>query len=312
MKTFLETRYLVAAVTLSEELNFTRAARRLKLSQSALSRQIQELETSLNVRLFVRDRSKVYITDAGRVFVEEAKLSLLHDERAVQLARAASEGVEATLNIGRSPYTFPILTSTLLAIHLPLYPNLRVHIHSDYAPELVHEVLVAQLDLALIARPGPNRKLTTTKVTDTSFGVVVPRDHELVEKSAVTLNEIRDSDWILFERKAHPGLHDIIMRRAREENISIRSSQTFLGIEEACQLVNEGLGLAFMTLAASQQITNPHVAIVPLQEPELNVEICLASRADNGSKLVSEFARAYMRKMAQVLRPPQMKLPIAG
>ena len=312
MNNFIEVRYLIAAVTLSEELNFTRAARRLKLSQPALSRQIQELETHLNAKLFVRDHSKVYITDAGRAFVEEAKLSLLHDERAAQFARAASAGIEATLNIGRSPYADPILTTTLLSIHLPLYPNLHVSIHSDFAPELVHELMVAQLDLALIAHPGPHRKLTMTKVAETRFGVAIRRDHDLLSKGVVTMADLREQNWIMFERKAHPLLYDLILRRAREENINIKSNQTFLGIEEACHMVNEGLGVAFMTLAGARHIVNSDVAVLPIDDPELKVDVCLASRAENRSKLVSEFARAFVKRMSQVSLPPQMTLPIAG
>lgn len=311
MNNFIEVRYLIAAVTLSEELNFTRAARRVKLSQSAFSRQIQELESHLNAKLFVRDHSKVYITDSGRAFVEEATLSLLHDERAAQFARAANAGVEATLNIGRSPYADPILTSTLLSIHLPLYPNLHVSIRSDFAPELAHGVMVAQLDLALIANPGPHRKLTTTKVAETRFGVAVPKDHPLLSQGVVKLSDLRDQNWILFERKAHPLLYDVILRRAHEESLSVKSNQTFLGIEEACHMVSEGLGVAFMTLAGAQHVTNSQVAVLPIDDPELKVDVSLASRAENRSKLVSEFARAFVKR-AQGLLPPQMSLPMAG
>ena len=87
----------------------------------------------------------------------------MHDERAIEVAKAVSEGVESVLTIGRSPYADPFLTSALLSIHLPLYPNLHVQLHSDFAPELVHDLSVSKLDIALIANPAPNRKLTTTK-----------------------------------------------------------------------------------------------------------------------------------------------------
>jgi DNA-binding transcriptional LysR family regulator len=75
--------------------------------------------------IFERDHANVVLTEAGRVFVEEAKLCLLHDERAVGVAKAVSEGVESVLTIGRSPYADPFLTSALLSIHLPLYPILH-------------------------------------------------------------------------------------------------------------------------------------------------------------------------------------------
>ena len=90
----VEVRHLQAVVVLAEELNFTRAAHRLHLTQSALSRQITELEVQYRFRLFTRNNRRVVrveLTDAGRVFVEEARSSLLHIERAIHLARAAHE-----------------------------------------------------------------------------------------------------------------------------------------------------------------------------------------------------------------------------
>src|ERR1019366_4091844 len=93
METPPEIRYLIAAVFLSEDLSFTRAAKRLKLSQSGLSRRLNELESRCGVKLFTRDHAHVSITDAGRAFVEEAKLSILHSESAIQSAKRAHSGV---------------------------------------------------------------------------------------------------------------------------------------------------------------------------------------------------------------------------
>ena len=78
----VEVRHLQAVIVLAEELNFTRASHRLHITQSALSRQITEIEEQLRVRLFTRDNRRVVrmeLTDAERVFVEEARSSLLHN-----------------------------------------------------------------------------------------------------------------------------------------------------------------------------------------------------------------------------------------
>lgn len=304
MPRLIEVRLLIAIVTLSEELNFTRAAKRLGISQSGLSRRVSSLETKYHIKLFERNHANVALTEAGRVFVEEAKLSLLHDERAVQAARTITEGVESVLSIGRSPYCDPFLTSALLAIHLPLYPNLRLHLHSDFAPELVHDVIVGNLDLALIANPGPNRKLTTTKVSEAPMYAVLPEGSPLMEKDAIALSDIADQHWILFERKAHPGMHETILRRAAEEEIIVRNGQKVLTAEDAAQLVNEGLGVAFVGMSGAHRIAERGAIVRPIADEELHVQVCLASRADNGSKLVSEFARAFMRRLSQVRKPP--------
>jgi DNA-binding transcriptional LysR family regulator len=251
----------------------------------------------------------VSVTDAGRAFVEEAKLALQHNERAVQSAKAAREGIESELFIGRSPYADPILISTVLAIRLPLYPKLNVTLHSDFAPELVQGLSVSKLDLALIADPGLNPNLTSTKVTESPFYIAMLEDSPLAAMDDVTLSDLSESIWILFDRKIHPALHDDILRRSKEENIVVRN-QNFISTEEAVHLVLENVGVAFLPKSSAERITEQGVVVRPLRDKELRIEICLASRADNRSKLVSEFARAFMRRITQVLNPPQMTLPM--
>jgi DNA-binding transcriptional LysR family regulator len=305
MQRLIEVRLLVAVVTLSDELNFTRAAKRLGITQSGLSRRIASLEKKYRIKLFERDHANVILTDAGRVFVEEAKLSLMHDERAIEVAKAVTEGAESVLNIGRSPFADPFLTSALLSIHLPLYPNLHIHLHSAFAPELIHDLTVSKLDLAFVANPGANRKLTTTKISESPLYIVLPEGSSLAAKDALTLLDLREERWILFERKAHPDMYDAILRRAAEEEIVFRDGQKVLTAEDAAQLVSENLGVAFFSMPGALRIAERGAIVRPLEDKELQIQVYLASRADNRSKLVSEFVRAFMRRITQLKKPSQ-------
>ena len=102
-----EIRLLETANVLAEELHFSRVAERLRVDQSTVSKRIDELESQLGFRLFQRNHQIVELTEAGRKFVEEARIALLHVERAIQSGRTAREDAEAILNVGRSPYTDP-------------------------------------------------------------------------------------------------------------------------------------------------------------------------------------------------------------
>jgi len=199
---------------LAEDLSFTRAAKRLKLSQSGLSRRLNELKSRCGCTLFSRDHANVAITEAGRAFVEEARFSIVHSERAMQAAKTAHAGVVSHLTIGHSPYVDPVLTSTLFSIRLPLHPNLLLNMQSDFAPELVHGVLTSKLDLALIANPGANRKLTTTKIAEAPFYVAIPDDHPLAARETLTLEDMHGCTWIIFdsEGSSHSARHDFSPR----------------------------------------------------------------------------------------------------
>ena len=146
----VEVRHLLAVIALAEELNFRRAADRLHITQPALSKQITDLEAEHEFHLFTRDKRRIVeLTDAGRVFVQEARSALSHTERAVHLARAAHNGSDTILTIGRSPYANHDWVSALLAIRLPLYPRLEIRLKTQFAMESVHSVLVGEVNLAL-------------------------------------------------------------------------------------------------------------------------------------------------------------------
>lgn len=100
----LDLRHLYAVIILSEELNFTRAARRLQISQPALSRKILDIEKQHGFQLFVRDRKNpAQLTEAGRTFVQEARSALLHADRAILMARAAHYGYREVLWVEHPP-----------------------------------------------------------------------------------------------------------------------------------------------------------------------------------------------------------------
>jgi DNA-binding transcriptional LysR family regulator len=310
MQTLLETRFLLAAVILAEELSFTRAAKRLKLSQSGLSRRVNELESRCGSKLFTRNHAGVAITDAGRAFVEEAKLSLIHLERALLFARAASDGVKSHLTIGHSPFLDPVMITALLSIRLPLHPDLDLYMQSDFAPELVHGLLASSLDLALIANPAADRKLTMAKIAEAPFYIAIRDDHRLASKKTLTLEDLRDCTWIVFDRKVHPILHDMIVRRAKEEGVTYKNNQNVLSSDEAFQLVAENVGIAFLPMAIALRTNRPGVRVRPLVDKELRVELFIVSRADDRSKVMSEFVRAFRKRIEPIMAPPQMTLPL--
>jgi len=94
----VEIRHLNAVVVLAEELNFTKAAQRLHISQPALSKQITDLEAEYDIHLFMREKGRVMdLTDAGRAFVADARVAVFRAERALHSARAASEGYDRVL-----------------------------------------------------------------------------------------------------------------------------------------------------------------------------------------------------------------------
>ena len=100
-------------------------------------------------------------------------------------------------------------------------------------------------------------------------------------------------------------MYDAILRKAEQDKIAAKDGLGVLTAEDAAQLVSENLGIAFVSMAGALKVQQSGATVRPLADKALQLEVFLASRAENRSKLVSEFARAFMRRIEQVRKPPQ-------
>ncbi len=115
-------------VAVAELLNFTKAAKKCFISQTAMTQQIRSLEEKVGVPLFLRDKHHVELTAAGKVYLNEAKALLLRAEEASKLARSAAEGVSGELTIGFiRGYEQSRFSETLRTFH-EMYPNIQLHL----------------------------------------------------------------------------------------------------------------------------------------------------------------------------------------
>jgi DNA-binding transcriptional LysR family regulator len=307
-----EMRLLETAIVLAEELHFSRAAERLHIEQSTVSKRIDELEGGLGFRLFERSHQIVELTEPGRKFVEEAREAVLHAERAVLSATAAFRGADEILNVGKSAYTDPYLVSMLLAIRLPLFPGLRIKLWSNYSHELAREVMTGSLDLALTTGIPEMPKLSCLKLVDRSFFIAMSSDDPLATQRQVRLKDMQNRNWVLFSRHVGPYLYDMIQREASAAGVSAADLQHVSIPEEAVPLILEDEGLAFFNRTGAWRIAQHGITMRPLAEDRLRLVTNLAVRADNKSHLVKEFVKAMARKLDSLRKPVQKTLPLTA
>ena len=230
----VEVRYLHAVIVLAEELNFTHAAQRLRISQPALRKQITEIEEQLRFHLFTRDKKRVVeLTDAGRIFVEEARSALSHMERAVHLARATHDGGDNVLLIGQSLFADQAWVSALLSIRLPLYPKLRIRLISEFSIELIRSVMAGELNLALVTAPPENAQITSVPFARTPLYAVLLQTHAAAKKEHIMLEDLATDEWILLARRVHPGIHGAIMDAARRGGIAPKHAHVVITAQQA-------------------------------------------------------------------------------
>jgi len=303
----LEIRHLHAVIVLAEELNFTRAADRLHITQPALSKQITDLEAEHRLHLFTRDtRRVVELTDAGRAFVEEARSALFHTERALHLAHAAHNGSNSVLTIGHSPFANHDWISAMLAIRLPLYPRLGIRLMTQFAMESVQSVLVGEVNLALVTAPPQHSQITAVPFAPAQLYAALPETHPAANnKEPLALRDLAKDKWILFPKRVHPLLYEAVMDTARRESIALKHAHNVIAPQEAVDLVSDHMGVAILTQPTAPGFHADGVVVKPLSDPSLCFKTCVIMRADNTSRLVNEYVRMFLRKYAPQRIPPK-------
>lgn len=194
--TLRQLEYLVA---LARTLVFREAAERCHVTQPALSTQIQQLERSLGVVLFERDRRNVALTDAGRRAVARAERVLAEVDALTDEARAAHEPLTGTLRLGViptiAPYVLPRFVPTIKRRH----PKLRLLLQEDQTARLLDKLRHNQLDVLLLALEADLGEVVTLPLFADPFVVAIPDGHELASNKNIRPEDLAGVEVLLLE-----------------------------------------------------------------------------------------------------------------
>ena len=188
----MELQQLRYAVALAEELNFTRAAARCNVVQSALSHQIKALEGELGVELFARTSRRVELTAAGTAFVPEARASIAAAERAVSDAAAAIGRVTGTLTVGVIPTVSAVDVPGALRAFRGAHPEVRLAVRGGGSTQFEAAITAGRLDVAFLGLP-PGREprgVAWRHLATDALVAVLPREHRLAGQHELALRDL--------------------------------------------------------------------------------------------------------------------------
>ncbi|MEQ3549932.1 LysR family transcriptional regulator [Pseudonocardia nematodicida] len=199
----MEVRHLRYFVAVAEEASFSRAAERLGMATSPLSRRIRDLERELGVALFVRDYHRVTPTAAARAILDEARGIV---ERVDGLASLlpATGGRVATIVVGTAPEVSPGLRSRLLAALRTERPDLVVRQRPASTAPLLHAVLKGDVDLAFVHGRVQDERLTSLAMESQPIRVVVAQGAGFDDRDAVDLAELAHLPYTYLKASSAP------------------------------------------------------------------------------------------------------------
>jgi LysR family transcriptional regulator, benzoate and cis,cis-muconate-responsive activator of ben and cat genes len=277
----MELRHLRYFVAVAEKQNVTRAAVRLRVSQPPLSRQIRNLEDELGIALFNRDAKTVRLTEAGRVFLTEARVILQRADDAVQMAKAVAEGKRGEIHVGYAPSLTVELLPRILKYFRESNPGVRVQLHDLSTQEMLRGLADGKLQVALLVRVSPKALagLVFEELQHQPICVAMYPAHPLVRERRVGLEQIAKERLIAFTRTDYPEHHtwitDLLAPLKRlpqivEEHDSITS---------LIAAVESGRGVAVIAQPING-LASPRLKIRPLQPapPPLAIGIAYSKK----------------------------------
>ena len=307
----LELRQLRYFVAVAEELHFGRAAERLHISQSPLSRAIRELERDLGLVLFIRTTRHVELTPAGSALLERARRALAEADAAVADARRAAEsaGIPA---IGYTPFSRAVVTRIAEELRAQRAgPQLRFE--EDVTPELLQRVGAHELAAAAVLEtPAAARHygVRVDALRDEPLLAALPASHEYGSAGSIPIGAFAAEVVLLPREPAGRVFNEWLRAVIRAAGFELERTLQTLSAPWDRRILPVASGEA-VSVFVGEWVQEPiaGVAAVPF-DPQLSLPLDLASaQTDDGELLVSTARRIRDAEDWLTLRPDRTELP---
>jgi DNA-binding transcriptional LysR family regulator len=302
----MELHHLRYFLAVAEDLSFTSAAKRLKISQPPLSRQIQSLENELGVQLFERRSRKVFLTDSGSQFMTAARLVLEQAQLAVDVARQSRNGELGTVRVGFGKGLGDVV-SLVINQHVRIFPEIEFDFRDILSGHQSESLLNRKIDVGFSHGPATSLEVASEKLFRESLSVVLPRTNPLAKRRYLRLNDLRHETLLLIERWISPHVHDLALSLCRNAGLSPRivMTESTCYDEAGAMMAASGKGVF---LAVGKNPTHPsftdRLVALNLREPQATIEVHAAWRRDESARTILNFiqtARAQLQSVTRVL-----------
>jgi LysR family transcriptional regulator, benzoate and cis,cis-muconate-responsive activator of ben and cat genes len=299
----MELRHFRYFVAVAEEESVTRAAARLHVSQPPLSRQIRDLEREMDVALFERTSKGVRLTEAGRVFLVEARGLLQRADEAVERAKAYGLGRRGNVRVGHASPTIDILRRALRSFWRT-YPEVTVDLLAMTSQGMLRGLRECTLDVALTVSIAPRDfdGLAVEHLGAYAVRVAMSRKHRFAKLREVPLRDIAAEPIVAFTRSEHPeayaGVLQILAPFTRSPNI-VDEHDSFANLITA---VEAGRGVALVSNNMSV-ISGERLVMRPLKPAPPSLPIAMAYRKEELSAAAAAFIAATRAAKPKHARP---------
>ena len=287
-RSFMELRHLLAFVTIAELRHFGRAAERLGITQSPLSRQIQQLEAELGLALFTRHSHLVELTTDGASYLAAVRPHLEGLQRARSLAQANSRRRRGTLKVGFvSSLAYGLIPRALETLRAAA-PGIEVEMFEHSSAEQCQAVRERRFDLGLVFLPVEDQELKMRFLFREPLVAMLPAQHALVRVRNVSLERLHQEPFIMCSRQPQAGFRETVLGLCRTNGFEPRVAHSASSTAAMAELVAAGLGVALVPQSAADR-NSTGVAYRSLDGTPLRLETAAVWRAEAMSPVLRLF-----------------------
>jgi DNA-binding transcriptional LysR family regulator len=240
----LELRQLGYFVAVAEELNFTRAARRVRIAQPPLSQQIRRLEQELGVELFRRTNKKVTLTEAGVEFLSHARRVLRSAAEAREAVGGAGKGERGRLAIAAIYSAAYVIVPRILRAFHARYPLVEVTL-AEMSIAAQHRALhEGVIDIGIVRAPINDAALHYLPIAHDRLIAVIPQRHRLARKKSVSLDELAAEPFLSLPRALSQSEGARIADLFRAQGLALNVVHEVAEMHSLVCLVASGMGVA--------------------------------------------------------------------
>jgi DNA-binding transcriptional LysR family regulator len=242
----MELRQLRYFVAVAETGNISTAAKKIFLTQPALSRQIKALENEIGQCLLERRAHSVHLTPVGEGLLREARELLQHADQVLERVRGAGRGVR--LRVGYAPSLASGILSVAVENFTQAHPDAKVELFDLSTGEMLAELESNKLDIILtVASDTKTRGLTWTPLVRTTWKLAVKRKHPFANRQRITPDQMARESLLAFCQRDYPEYWKIVTGWLNELRHRPKIAGEYDGAESLMTAVESGLGVAVVT-----------------------------------------------------------------
>ncbi len=288
----MDLRHLKYFVAVAEELNIGRAALRLHISQPPLTRQIQQLEEELGVQLLLRTSRGVEMTQAGEMFLQEARNIRSLVDQAVERTKRAGQGQLGRIDIGIFGTGILSVIPKLLHLFRDAHPDVRVVMHTMSKDEQIEALRQKRISIGFNRMLAPQSDLTHELIIDERLYLAVNQNHPLNLQETVSFNELAKYPLVLFPNVARPNFVDRVIALCGEYGFTPEISQIVGDAVTGVALVAGGFGVSVVPESVIS-LTPPGIVYKAFENPQaITVDLSCIYRNDDHSPILQAFLSA--------------------